>query len=149
MKTQQEYEASIARTGIVAGCVIHDGQGRYLLVQEAQKKVYGLWNLPAGYVDKGETIETAAVREAKEETNLDVEIVCKLGIWHSQVERPVKHAYLVNIVGGKMQYQPNELLDAKWFSYGKIQAMEKAGSLRAEWVLEAITTAEKQSQQKN
>jgi len=70
--TKEEFEASIAWSRVVAACVIRDKSGKYLLVQEAQPKVYGLWNLAAGHVDKGESIEKAAVREAKEETGLDV-----------------------------------------------------------------------------
>lgn len=63
--TQEDFEASIAWSRVVAACVIKDSDNRYLLVQEAQPKVYRLWNLPAGHVDRGETIEDAAVREAK------------------------------------------------------------------------------------
>lgn len=62
--------------GVVAGCVIKK-DGNYLLVQERQPKVYGKWNLPAGHVDKDETIEQAAVREAKEETGYEVELIKK------------------------------------------------------------------------
>ena len=53
---------------VVAGCVIQK-DGKYLLVQEKQQKVYGLWNLPAGHVDEGETFEEAAIRESQEETS--------------------------------------------------------------------------------
>jgi 8-oxo-dGTP pyrophosphatase MutT (NUDIX family) len=52
----------------IAGCVIRDTYGRFLLVQERLEKVYGKWNMPAGHVEAGETIKAAAIRETKEET---------------------------------------------------------------------------------
>ena len=94
---QEEFEASIAWSRVVAACVIKDSAGRYLLVQEAQPKVYGLWNLAAGHVDKRESIEDAAVREAKEETGLDVDLLNKIGIWHDKVEEPIRHAFTVKV----------------------------------------------------
>jgi len=39
------------------------------------------WALPGGFVDIGETVETAAIREAKEETSMDVELVSLLGCY--------------------------------------------------------------------
>jgi 8-oxo-dGTP diphosphatase len=127
---------------VVAGCIIRREDGKYLLVQEKQPKVYGLWNLPAGHVDKGETIETAAVREAKEETGYDVQLDGKIGIYHETVESPVRHAFTAHIVGGELQVQPDEILDARWFSYEEITQMRQDGKLRVEWIYEALSRVE-------
>lgn len=140
--TQEEFEASIAWSRVVAACVIKDSEGKYLLVQEAQPEVYGLWNLPSGHVDKGESIEEAAVREAKEETGLDVELVGKIGVWHDKTEEPAQHAFTVKIVGGEIKPQPGEILNVKWFTYDEIVQMKKDGKLRVEWIFNAITQAE-------
>lgn len=136
--SQEEWEASIAWSKVVAGCVIyHDG--KYLLVQEKQPKVYGLWNIPAGHVDKGETIEAAAVREAQEETGYEVELGEKIDIYQEVVESPVRHAFTAKIIGGDLKVQPNEILDAKWFSFEEVTQMLKAGQLRVEWIYDAIS----------
>ncbi len=48
------------------------------------------WAIPGGFVDYGESLETAAAREAKEETCLDVKLICQLGAY-SDPERDPRH----------------------------------------------------------
>lgn len=50
--------------------IIIEVDGKIVLIERANEP-YG-WALPGGFVDYGETVETAAIREAKEETGLDV-----------------------------------------------------------------------------
>jgi ADP-ribose pyrophosphatase YjhB (NUDIX family) len=57
---------------IVAGC-IPEWQGRILLCRRAIEPRYGLWTLPAGFMENGESAVTAALREAWEEANAIVE----------------------------------------------------------------------------
>lgn len=139
---QQEWEASVAWSKVVAGSVIQNEAGEYLLVQEKLPKAYGLWNIPAGYVDKGESIEHAAVREAKEEAGYDVELLGKIDVYHDAIESPIKHAFRARIVGGELRIQPDEILDAKWFSFDAITAMNQAGQIRASWIYDAISQIE-------
>jgi len=70
-------EKEFVKTPIAAGVVIKQNN-KYLLVQERMTSQYGLWNWPAGKVDVGETIEEAAIREGKEETGYDVELIREL-----------------------------------------------------------------------
>lgn len=137
---QQDWEASIAWSRVVAGCIIRrEEDGKYLLVQEKQPKAYGLWNLPAGHVDKGESIEAAAIREAKEETGYDVELGDKIGIYQEAIESPIRHAFIAKIVGGEVKINPEEILDVKWFSFDEITKMKQNGTLRVEWIYDAIS----------
>jgi len=138
---QRDWEEIIERVGIVAACVIKNDR-KYLLVQEKQPKVYGLWNLPAGYVDKGETIEQAAVREAKEESGYQVTLGQKVGVYHESVGKPVKHAFTAQVVGGKLNPNPDEILDAKWLSLKEIRNLNHEDKLRADWIWMAISRAE-------
>ncbi len=140
--TQEEWEATLAWSKVVTGCVIQNSENKYLLVQEKQAHVYGLWNLPAGHVDKGEAIEAAAVRETKEETGYDVKLGSKIGIYHETIESPIRHAFIAHITGGTMQAQADEILDVRWFSYEEILNMKQESKLRTEWIFDAITRVE-------
>ena len=53
------------------------------------------WALPGGFMDVGETCEQAAVREAKEETDLDVELEHLLGVYSDPRRDPRKHTLTV------------------------------------------------------
>ncbi len=129
----------------IAGVVLRDEDGRYLLVQEAKPHVYGLWNWPAGHVDEGETLAQAAIREAKEEVGLDVKILNQelLFIGQGNKKGHVVHSFYGEIIGGKLNFQKNELLDAKWFSVNEIKKLDKAGKTRNPWVIESILKVEK------
>lgn len=56
------------------GVVVDDGEGRILLVRRNHEPRLGRWAFPSGYVDAGEVVETAAVREVREETGVEVEV---------------------------------------------------------------------------
>ena len=55
---------------------------------------YG-WALPGGFVDYGESLESAAIREAREETSLDVDLVSQLGAYSDPARDPRKHTISV------------------------------------------------------
>jgi 8-oxo-dGTP diphosphatase len=54
------------------GAVIHDPTGRLLLIQRGHDPHRGLWSLPGGRIEAGESPEEAVVREVREETGLEV-----------------------------------------------------------------------------
>ena len=121
----------------VAGCVVAQG-GKYLLVQEKWEHAYKLWNLPAGKVEDDETIEVGAVRETKEESGFDVEIVRPLVVREGDEARPTLHSFEAKIVGGELQHQEEELLDARFFSLDEVRQMSANNQLRNPWVLNSI-----------
>lgn len=122
---------------VVSGCVIQQ-EDKFLLVQEKRPKAYGLWNLPAGHVDDGETFEQAAIREAYEETGFNVTLDCKLSVTHDDINRPVLHVYEAHIVSGELQVDPSELLDVKWFTLQEIEKLQIQKELRNDWVIDSI-----------
>ena len=83
-----------------------------------------LWSLPKGRPDPGETIIETALREAKEETGLDVEIERSLGsvnYWFvSSIDRvrynKTVHFFLMNALGGSTDNHDLEFDDVVWVS---------------------------------
>ena len=69
------------------------------------------WALPGGFVDVGETLEAAAVREAKEETSLDVTLVSELGAYSEPDRDPRMHTITVVFIA-KAQGEPRAADDA-------------------------------------
>jgi ADP-ribose pyrophosphatase YjhB (NUDIX family) len=61
------------------GGVVRDDVGRLLLIRRGQEPSRGLWSLPGGRVEPGETLEAAVVREVREETGLDVRVGAPVG----------------------------------------------------------------------
>ena len=69
---------------------LQDHPGRPFVLIERANPPYG-WAVPGGFVDIGETIEHAAVREAKEETSLSVQLTTLLGIYSDPARDPRNH----------------------------------------------------------
>jgi len=81
----------------------------------------GDWCLPKGLVEGNETFEQAALREVREETGLNGELVDKIGetsYSFVQEKRYFKtvHFYLLKLVGGSTDSHDSEVYRVKWFS---------------------------------
>jgi 8-oxo-dGTP diphosphatase len=74
----------VARRVPCAGAVIRDAAGRLLLIRRRNEPGAGLWSLPGGRIEPGETAGQAVVREVREETGLEVSAGRLLGV----VRRP-------------------------------------------------------------
>lgn len=65
---------------VIAGCIIEQ-QGKYMMCQRAIHPRPGSWTLPAGFMECGETVEQAAMREVWEETGARVEILSPYSVF--------------------------------------------------------------------
>jgi ADP-ribose pyrophosphatase YjhB (NUDIX family) len=89
--------------------------GGIVMVRRSIEPGSGKWVFPGGYVDRGETVRSAAIRETKEEVNLDVRIVSLLDVY-SYAESPViVVVYTAEIVSGKLM-AGDEALEARAFN---------------------------------
>lgn len=95
------------------GCIVIDN-GKVLLI----KHILGHWDLPKGHIEEGETEFETAIRELKEETNIDVKINEKYryktayspmdGVWKEVIY------FIASKIGGEIIPQEEEVKEAKW-----------------------------------
>ncbi len=133
MSRRREYPTRpIAGVGVM----IQDGE-KYLLIKRAANPDKGLWSVPGGLVEVGERIEDAAVREALEETCLDVELVKRLGVV-DKIEYDDKGEvyyhfviiqYLAVVKGGEMRPM-DDALEAEWVTLDQLKDYELTSSLK-------------------
>ena len=115
-----------------AGAVVRDSEGRVLLVLRANEPSRGLWSVPGGRIEAGESARDAAAREVREETGLDVEVgelllTADLGPY-------VVADYAATVVGGTLR-AGDDALDARWFTAAELAALPMSPGL-----LDALTS---------
>ncbi len=107
------------------GAVIKDGQGRLLLIKRGHAPGAGLWSLPGGRVEPGETDIQALRREMLEETGLLVEVGALIGT----VRRPTGDGgvfdiadYAATVTGGALR-AGDDAAEARWVTAGELGAL--------------------------
>ncbi len=118
------------------GAVVRDPQGRLLMIKRGREPGAGLWSIPGGRIEPGETDDEALVREMLEETNLTVEVGRLLG----RVQRPGLDGavidirdYAVTVIGGTLR-PGDDAEDARWVPSRDLDSLEVT-----EGLIEALT----------
>ncbi len=73
-----------------------------VLIRRGTPPHIGQWSFPGGYVDQGEMLEDAAIREIQEETSLEVEIDDFIGVYSEHNNPIVLVAYSAKVLGGNI-----------------------------------------------
>jgi 8-oxo-dGTP diphosphatase len=84
----------------VVACTIAMEAERILLTRRAINPAHGKWTFPGGYVDWGEPVERAAIRETYEETGLTVDLVALVGVYSYAATPVVVVVYEARVTGG-------------------------------------------------
>lgn len=104
---------------VAVGTVIVTSDDQIVLVRRAIEPGYGLWVFPGGYVDRGEEITMAAIREAREESGLEVRLDGLINIYSYPGRPIVVVVYKASIVAGDLRVD-EESLEAGLFSRREI-----------------------------
>ena len=122
------YEPKVAATCIV------ERDSKVLMIKRGNEPGFGLWSMPGGYVDRGEVVEEAAVREVLEETGLSVEVDHLVGLFSERDHPVIVAAFEAQQVGGTLKAGP-EALDVGFFSLDNLPplAFPRDLSILARW----------------
>jgi 8-oxo-dGTP diphosphatase len=130
MDAGPELSAQPTRVPCV-GAVIRDEAGRILLIKRGHEPGKGLWSVPGGRIESGETDEQAVVREVREETGLEVECGSLLGA----IERPGLAGTILQIsdyravvTGGELT-AGDDAADARWLTLQEASELDSTGKL--------------------
>ena len=122
MATTRSRRPARVRTANAAGGVVVRGSDDSLEVVVAGRESDKTWVFPKGTPDRGESVEETALREVREETGLDVDIVAPLGAidyWFAvpgERVHKVVHFFLMRARGGDVSRHDHEYDHVKWVS---------------------------------
>ncbi|MBE7680757.1 NUDIX hydrolase [Paenibacillus sp. P13VS] len=113
------------RVDVAYALILDDTSPKILMVKN---KGNASWSLPGGAVEKEETLDQAAIREAKEETGLDVKVQGIIAINECIFEKKQEHAifftFRAEVIGGSLELvRPHEISEVAWMD------VDKAGEL--------------------
>lgn len=119
-----------------ASVIVTDGDGRVLLQRRTDNDK---WALPGGKMELGESLPHCAVRETREETGLDVELVGIVGTYSNprhvfayddgEVRQEFSICFLARPVGGHLAVS-DESTDVRWFAPADVDALPMVASIR-------------------
>lgn len=114
--------------GVGVGAVIVNEEGKVFLAKRGAnvRNERGLWQIPGGGVEFGETLEDALKREVKEEHGIDIEIIKLLSVSNHIIPGEKQHwvspAFLCKIKGGTPQIlEPDKCDEIRWFSIEEVK----------------------------
>jgi len=104
---------------VVAVAIVVNENNELLLIKRNIEPAIGEWAFPSGYIDKGEAVEDAAIREAKEESNLDISLAKLVGVYSNTGNPVILIVYSASARSGKEKPGP-ETQDVRWFKLDKL-----------------------------
>jgi ADP-ribose pyrophosphatase YjhB (NUDIX family) len=125
------------------GLAVVEHEGQLVLVRRTIPPLPGYWAPPAGHVEIGESVPAAAVREAQEETGLEIKLDGLIGVYSQADVKVVIVAYRGQACGGELQ-AGDDASDIALFAPGQlpVQPFPTEGTAMDRWfygVVESVT----------
>ncbi len=126
-----KFQSRKVKIGKTVDAVIEDDSGNIVLIQRKYPPFKDYYALPGGFIEKGETPEQALIREVKEETNLNVKIIGKIGVYDEKGRDPrgiiYSTAFKCKIIGDLSQMKNGaDSQKTLLFSKEKVKKIELA-----------------------
>lgn len=119
---------------LAVGTIVRMPDDRIVLTRRAIEPGYGLWVFPGGYVDRGEEIQTAALREAREEAGIEVALDGLVGIYSYPGVTAVIVVYHAHWTSGTLAVDDEsseiQLFEAHEIPWGELAFPSTRDSLR-------------------
>ncbi|MGW5531780.1 NUDIX hydrolase [Streptomyces xanthochromogenes] len=119
-----------------ASAVVVDNSGRILLQRRSDN---GMWALPGGAMNLGESLPDCAIRETREETGIEVEVTGIVGTYTNprhvfayddgEVRQEFSICFLARPVAGRLAIS-DESTDVRWFEPDEVDALPMVASIR-------------------
>lgn len=103
---------------VSAACIVLNDEDKILLIKGPKRG----WEMPGGQVELGEPLYDAAIREVKEESGADIEIIRFCGIFQNRKSSIVNTLFLARYTGGTLQTS-DESLEVGFFTYDEVMNM--------------------------
>ena len=141
MKKIDDLKAGVA-------VIILNEENQVLLQKRAD---VGLWGIPSGHVEIGETVSEAAIREVNEETNLEIRIERLIGVYSDPDSQVFNYpngksvhfittCFLAEITGGELKCNSDESLEIKFFDQDNLP--EDLLTMHPQWLEDALSKKE-------
>ena len=100
---------------------------KVLMVQENKEGIKGKWDMPAGKLEDNESIIEAAIRETKEETNIDIDIKGIIAIQEnvSSIGQLLILYFLGEYIDGEIKFDNKEISNVQWMTEEEIRNLDK------------------------
>ena len=117
------------KPSVTTDIIILNENKEVVLIKRKNDPYKDFWAIPGGFIDYGETVENAAIREAKEETNIDVELKNICGVYSDLNRDPRGHTISIVYIGqGNVEKMKasSDAKDIKFFSFDEVEKIDLA-----------------------